>query len=142
MRVRILIPRRKPKKLVSRRSSRRAGQTALIIVVVSVLGSLYALVGDSGLLAVMKMRARANQLRYEIAAMERENGELLATIKPLREGDPDAIERIAREKLFMARPGDTVYMLPAEPLRAEPLPAPSDRAEPSSPTAPALLRRR
>jgi cell division protein FtsB len=135
--VRILIPRRKPKKLVSRRSSRRAGQTALIIVVISVLGSLYALVGDSGLLAVMKMRARANQLRYEIVALERENQELLETIKPLRDGDPDAIERLAREKLFMVRPGDTLYMLPPEPL-----PAPPAQTESASPTGPSLPRRR
>ncbi len=137
MRVRILIPRRRPKKLVSRRRSKRSGQIALIVVAISVLGSLYALIGDSGLLAVMRMRARAHQFRYQIAAMERENRELLETIKPLREASPDAIEKLAREKFFMIRPGDTVYMLPKE----EPAPAQAE-AESVSPTGPTLFRRR
>ncbi len=137
MRVRILIPRRKPKKLVSRRRSRRSGQMALIIVATSVLGSMYALVGESGLLAVMRMRARANQLRYDIADLEQENRELAAAIKPLRDGSPDAIEKLAREKLFMSRPGDTLYMLPKE---LQPIAPP--QTESASPTGPSLLRRR
>jgi len=110
---------------------------ALIIVATSVLGSMYALVGESGLLAVMRMRARANQLRYDIADLEQENRELAAAIKPLRDGSPDAIEKLAREKLFMSRPGDTLYMLPKE---LQPIAPP--QTESASPTGPSLLRRR
>ena len=39
----------------------------------------------------MQMRGRATQLRYEISAKERSNREVRDVIRPLREGDPDAI---------------------------------------------------
>jgi cell division protein FtsB len=137
VRVRLLIRRRKPRKLVARQRSKRSAQMALIIALTAVFGSLYALLGDSGLMAVMRMRGRAAQLRYEIAAKERANHELREIIQPLRDGDPAAIERLARERLQMARPGDTIYLLPPETQSPEPA-----RSEPSSPTAPPSLLRR
>jgi cell division protein FtsB len=137
VRVVIKIPRRRPRKLVARPRSKRSAQTALIIALVAVFGSLYALLGDSGLMAVMRMRARAQQLQYEILAEERANHELRETITPLREGDPEAIERLARERLQMARPGDTIYILPPETRSDEPV-----LGEPGSPTAPPSTSRR
>lgn len=109
---------------------------ALIIVLVAVFGSFYALLGDSGLVAVMHMRGRAAQLRTDIAAQERVNQQLVDTIRPLRDGDPDAIERLARERLNMARPGDTIYLLPPE-TQIEPA-----LVDPRSPTAPPSPSRR
>ena len=114
MHVRIRIPRRKLRKLVSRNQRKRSGRTVLIITLGAVFGSIYALLGESGIVSIMKMRARATQLRYEISAKEQDNRELRGVIRPLREADPEAIERIAREKLYMVRPGDTLYMLPPE----------------------------
>ncbi len=137
MRVRILIPRRKPKKLVSRQRSKRSGQMAAIIMLTALCGSLYALLGENGLMAVMKMRSRATQLRYEINGKERANREVLDIIKPLREEDPDAIEKLAREKLFMARPGEMIYVLPPESRPIEPV-----RSRPGSPTSPSAPARR
>ncbi len=87
---------------------------ALIITLTALFGSIYALLGENGLVAVMQMRGRATQLRYEISAKERGNRELRDVIRPLREGDPEAIERLARERLYMVRPGDTLYMLQPE----------------------------
>ena len=87
---------------------------ALIIALTALFGSIYALLGESGLVAVMQMRGRATQLRYEISAKERSNLEVRNVIRPLREGDPNAIEQLAREKLYMVRPGDTLYILPPE----------------------------
>ncbi len=137
MRVLILIPRRKPKKLVSRHRSKRSGQMAAIILLTAMLGSFYALLGDNGLTAVMKMRSRATQLRYEIDGKERANREVLGIIKPLRDEDPDAIEKLARERLIMARPGDTIYVLPPESRPVEPT-----RSHPRSPTSPSAPSRR
>jgi len=137
VRVLIKIPRRRPRKLVAHPRGKRSAQTALIIALVALFGSLYALFGDSGLMAVMRMRARATQLQYEIAEQERANRELVETIKPLREGDPEAIEKLARERLQMARPGDTVYLLPPETRSNEPV-----LGEPASPTAPPSTSRR
>ncbi len=133
MRVKILIPRRAPKKLVAR-SSQRTTQMSLIIFLAALVGTLYALLGDSGLMSVLRMRARAVQLQYQIMAKQQENQQLRDTIRPLREKDPEAIEKLAREQLFMARPGDTIYVLPPGP---EPqVPAPAGNGEPGSPTAP------
>lgn len=119
------------------RRSKRSGQMALIIVVTTLCGTLYALLGDSGLMAVMRMRGRATQLQYDIAAREQANRELLEIIQPLADGDPAAIEKMAREKLFMARPGDKVYVLPRESPSIEPAPG-----QPGSPTSPSTPSRR
>lgn len=137
MRVRILIPRRKPKELVSRRRSKRSGQMAAIIMFTALFGSFYALLGKNGVVAVMKMRSRATHLQYEINAKERANREVLDTIRPLRDEDPDAIEKLAREKLFMVRPGDTVYVLPPESQ-----PPGAARSRPGSPTSPSAPSQR
>jgi cell division protein FtsB len=137
VRILIKIPRPRPRKLVTRQRGKRSAQTTLIIALVAVFGSLYALFGSNGLMAVMRMRARATQLQYEIAEQERANHELMETIKPLREGDPEAIEKLAREKLQMARPGDTIYLLPPETRPNEPA-----LNEAASPTAPPTTSRR
>ena len=141
MRVRILIPRHRPKKLVAR-SSKRAAQMTLLIVLVAFAGSLYALLGEGGVMAVIKMRGRAAQLQYQILAMERANQELRDTIRPLREQDPDAIEKLAREVLLMARPGDTVYLMPVAPTPEDARQAEPERLEPGTPTAPSIPFRR
>ena len=137
MQVRIRIPRRKLRRLVSRNQSKRSGQTVLIIVLGAVFGSIYALLGESGIVSNMNMRARATQLRYEISAKEQGNRELRDVIRPLREADPDAIERIAREKLYMVRPGDILYMLPPESR-----PNSLVLNEPGPPTAPPVPPKR
>lgn len=105
------------------------------ILLVAVSGSLYALLGDSGLVAVMQMRARATQLRYEIGAAERANQELRERIRPLRDGDPAAIEREARQRLYMVRPGETLYLLPPAPESEAPVLRES--ASPTGPPSPA-----
>ena len=138
MRVKILIPRRAPKKLVAR-PRQRSAHMSLIIFLTALVGTLYALLGDSGLMSVMRMRARAVQLQYQIMAKQQNNQQLRDTIRPLREKDPAAIEKLAREQLFMARPGDTIYVLPPEPRPQ--VPAPAGSGEPGSPTAPARLSR-
>ena len=137
MQVRIRIPRRKPRKLVSRNQSKRAGQTVVIIVLGAVFGSIYALLGESGMVSIMEMGARAAQLRHEISAKEQGNREMRDVIRPLREADPEAIERIAREKLYMVRPDDILYILPPESR-----PAPPVLNEPGSPTAPPVPSKR
>ena len=141
MRVRMLIPRRRPKKLVAR-SAKRSAQMTLMICLVAFAASMYALLGEGGVMAVMKMRARAAQLQYQILSMERANQELRDAIRPLREQDPDAIEKLAREQLFMVRPGDTIYMVPTTPTPGATTQPQAGRIEPTSPTAPARPRRR
>jgi len=85
---------------------------ASIIVVVGLLvGSLF---GDRGILQLISQRERADALAREIEQLRADNSRLAADIGALRH-DPAAIERIAREELGLARPGETVFAIREEP---------------------------
>jgi cell division protein FtsB len=58
----------------------------------------------------MAQRERALELAREIEEIRAENLRLAAEIRALR-SDPRAIERIAREQLGLARPGETVFLI-------------------------------
>jgi len=87
---------------------RKAALLASVIAIIAlVVGSLF---GDRGILQVMTQRQRALELAREIEGIRGENARLAAEIHALRT-DPRAIERIAREQLGLARPGETVFLL-------------------------------
>src|SRR5688500_5778892 len=69
-----------------------------------------ALVGDRGVLHLMTQREREQTLAREIEALRDENARLSGDSAALRT-DPAAIERIAREELGLARPGETVFLI-------------------------------
>lgn len=48
------------------------------------------------------------ELKAEITALKNERNEILEKIADL-EKSPDAVEKVAREKFKLVRPGDTVY---------------------------------
>jgi len=87
---------------------RKAALLASVIAIIAlVVGSLF---GDRGILQVMTQRQRALELAREIEGIRGENARLAAEIHALRT-DPRAIERIAREQLGLARPGETVFLI-------------------------------
>ena len=87
---------------------RKAALLASVIAIIAlVVGSLF---GDRGILQLMAQRQRALELAREIEEIRGENARLAAEIHALRT-DPRAIERIAREQLGLARPGETVFLL-------------------------------
>jgi cell division protein FtsB len=91
---------------------KKAAILASIIVVVGLLvGSLF---GDRGLLQLVSQRERAEALGREIEQLKADNSHLAADIRALRR-DPAAIERLAREELGLARPGETVFVIREEP---------------------------
>lgn len=71
------------------------------------VGSLF---GDRGLLHLFEQRERTGALQREIIDLRAENGRLAAEIQALRT-DPRAVERLAREQLGMARPGETMFVI-------------------------------
>jgi len=51
------------------------------------------------------------EIRQNISQTNRENTDLAAQVKSLK-SDPKAIERIAREEMGLARPGEVIIKLP------------------------------
>jgi cell division protein FtsB len=83
---------------------------SLIALIALVVGSFF---GDRGILRMVAQRERAESLRREIEQLRSENGRLAGEIAALRT-DPRAIEKLAREELGLARPGETVFLIREE----------------------------
>ncbi len=78
----------------------------------AILFSLYLLasfiLGEMGLVKYYRMKAQYNTLKDEIAKLRSDNARLTGEVGALR-SDPAYLERIARDKLGLARPGEIVY---------------------------------
>jgi cell division protein FtsB len=76
------------------------------------------LVGDRGLLAMLRARQEYDTVAATVARQRTENARLREQVRRLRE-DPAAIEEIARRDLGLIRPGETVFIIkdgqPAKP---------------------------
>ena len=70
-----------------------------------------SLFGDQGFFAYRSLQAQARTLKQEVRALESREEDLTRQIHALR-SDPAAIERVAREKLGLAKPGEIVIQLP------------------------------
>jgi cell division protein FtsB len=88
---------------------------SVIAVIALVVGSLF---GDRGILQLLRQRQRTEVLAREIEQLRDENRELADEIVALRR-DPSSVERLAREQLGLARPGESVFVL-REPPAAQP----------------------
>jgi cell division protein FtsB len=102
---------------IRRRKRRRAA--ALVIAFVLLVLPFRVVLGDKGLLATWRKKAEVRELQEKVERLQRENRRLAREIEQLREGGY-AIEKIAREELGMALPGEYIIHLPPEeaPLTA------------------------
>lgn len=73
--------------------------------------ALISMVGDQGLISYYRLQGEATQLRADVAALKTRRAELTREITALRE-DSSYIEFLARRKLGLVKPGDTVIQLP------------------------------
>lgn len=74
-----------------------------------VVGAIsYTLMGEEGLLnrSALKQQLFATKDRVEV--LQTDNDQLRSQIRSLRE-DPDAVKRLAAERLFLAEEGSTIY---------------------------------
>lgn len=87
-------------------------QKALVLFSVLALSALVvgSIFGDKGVLQVWEQRRRTAELEQQVEALRTENTRLAAEIDALR-SDERAIERLAREQLGLARPGETVFLI-------------------------------
>ena len=90
-----------------------------VIVLFAAIVIVDAVVGDRGLLALMRARRQYDELSASIARQKAENARLREEARRLRE-DPAAIEELARRELGLIRPGEKVFIL--KDLKTPPAP--------------------
>lgn len=67
--------------------------------------------GTHGVLAMRRAQHEATAEQQEIDHMNQENAELQKRVNSLKT-DPETIERIAREQMGLARPGEYIFKVP------------------------------
>jgi len=68
------------------------------------------LVGERGLLAILRARQEYDQLAGTIAKQRAENARLREQARRLAD-DPTAIEEVARRELGLIRPGERLFII-------------------------------
>ena len=71
----------------------------------------HEIVGENGYLARRRRRIQIEALMADVEKLKQDNAQLNQKIKALR-SDPSTIEKLARERLSLGRPGDVVVTLP------------------------------
>jgi cell division protein FtsB len=89
---------------------RRGRIVRYLIVAVGCVLIIDALVGDRGLLAIVKARQQYRSLESSLVRSRAENAQLREQARQLRE-DPQAIEDIARRELGLIRPGEKLFII-------------------------------
>lgn len=88
-----------------RKNARRILGLALFALLV------HDIFGAHGFIAMRKTQKEIEQIREQIGKLNKDNQSLSSQVNSLKT-DPKAIERIAREDMGMARPGEIIYKLP------------------------------
>jgi len=70
--------------------------------------------GTHGVLAMRRAQKEAARVQQEIDRVNHENHQFQDKVKALK-SDPQAIERIAREEMGLARPGEYIFKIPSKP---------------------------
>ncbi len=115
-------------------SAVRPASYFLVSLVFSALLFALFFVGDRGFLQARRQRVELRAAQEEVARIDAENRKLEAEVAALK-SDPRALEKVAREKLQLVRPGDLVVVLPdgwerrvrPETAKTAPSPVPTPR---------------
>lgn len=78
--------------------------------------------GTHGVLAMRRSQQEASEVRRQIDQIQEENRQLEERVKALKT-DPEAIERIAREEMGLARPGEYIFKVQPNAPAISPQPA-------------------
>ncbi|MEO8233278.1 MAG: cell division protein FtsL [Ignavibacteriota bacterium] len=85
-----------------------------IIAAVVVIGTLYLVFNNYGVVKYAKVKSELDDLNTRITQLEEENRNLEAEIDSLKRNVPAKIEKIAREKYDMIRPNEKKIEFKAE----------------------------
>lgn len=92
------------------RASRQRKIIQLLLLFVAIVIVVDGLVGDRGLLAMIRARREYDTAAATVARQRAENVRLREEARRLKE-DPAAIEEIARRELGLIRPGEKVFII-------------------------------
>lgn len=95
---------------------RRYATYVLVVVCIALL--VHEILGAHGFMALRQDKKEIESLRQQIRQLQDENEQLDKRIKALQ-SDPKAIERLAREKMRFARPGELIYTVPEKDSQKE-----------------------
>ncbi len=85
-----------------------------VLAVTIFLAGVAALVfGEHGLMDVRRSRRELREVREKVQVKQEAVARLRAEVNRL-ESDPMALERVAREQLNLAKPGEIIILLPRE----------------------------
>jgi cell division protein FtsL len=85
----------------------------LTILALALAGlGVHDIFGAHGYLAMRNSQKEIEELRGEIQRLNQENEQLTEHVNALKT-DPEAIEKVAREQMGLARPGELIFKLPA-----------------------------
>ena len=76
----------------------------------------YLIFGRMGLLAQVRLEEEASRTRAEIQQVQAEIQQLRGAAEALR-SDPHRVEQLARERLGLVRPGETVFLFAPDSAR-------------------------
>ena len=90
-----------------------------VVLLIGCIIIVDALVGDRGLLAMMKARRDYQALEGALAHDRAENARMREEARRLRE-DPQAIEEVARRELGLIKPGEKLFIVKDVPAPDSP----------------------
>lgn len=91
---------------------RRVSRVLFLLVTVVVVGN--ALVGERGLVAMLRVSSDLSELSARIGELRRENSVLREEVRALSD-EPRRIEALARRELGLIRPGERLFIVSAAP---------------------------
>jgi cell division protein FtsB len=97
-------------------ASRNRRVVHLVLLFVASVIVVDALVGDRGLVAILRARHEYDDLSASIGRQRAENARLRDLAHRLRE-DPKTIEEIARRDLGLIKPGERVFIVKDAPRK-------------------------
>lgn len=96
--------------------ARRSGRIVRYVLgFVTVVLVIDAIVGEKGLLSLLKARRDFAAVEQSLQRARRDNVELRDQSRRLRE-DPAAIEEVARRELGLIKPGEKLFIIKEAPI--------------------------
>jgi cell division protein FtsB len=105
------------------------GAVVLLFAALAVNG----IFGPHGWVATYHLRLQVHRQQQAIQKLKQENEQLSNEVRQLK-SDPSAIERIARERMGLVKPGELVFKAPGKPASSA---SPAPRHAAAAPATPA-----